>query len=183
MNVLQLYRDTGAYLEGHFLLASGRHSPKFLQSTTFLQYPQHVDAVGAALAGLFKDTEADFVIGPAMGGVVLSYAVARELNTRSLFAEKDGHGGMLIRNAFKVTAGEHFIAVEDVVTTGGSLKKTIAAAEREGGVCVGVGCIIDRGQSQFPHQPSLKSLVQLSFPSYAPADCPLCQDNIPLEDV
>jgi orotate phosphoribosyltransferase len=178
MDVLDLYKRTGAYLEGHFLLASGRHSPKFLQSTTVMQYPEHAEALGAALAEKFRGLALDFVLGPAMGGVILAHTVAKALGCRALFAEKAGKG-MILRDAFKVTPGERFLAVEDVITTGGSLRKAIRAAEAEGATCVDIGCIIDRLGS--PLAP--RSLVQLEFPSYAPDACPLCQAGIPLEDV
>ncbi len=182
MDVLNLYRETGAYLEGHFLLASGRHSPKFLQSTTVLQYPQHAEAVGSALAQSFDKTLDDvpaFVLGPAMGGVVLAHTVAKALGCRALFAEKDGMGGMKIREAFEIVQGEIFVAVEDVVTTGGSLRKSIHAAEAKGGTCVGVGCIIDRGTSNM----TLTALQTLSFPTYPADDCSLCAQGVPLEDI
>ena len=123
MDVLELYRSCGAYLEGHYLLASGRHSPKFLQSLKVMQHPEHADALGTALAEQFEGISVDFVIGPAMGGVVLSHTVARALGARALFAEKDGRGEMEVRSAFGVAAGERFLAVEDVVTTGASLSK------------------------------------------------------------
>ena len=182
MDVLNLYRETGAYLEGHFLLASSRHSPKFLQSTTVLQYPQHAETIGSALAQKLNETLGDipsFVLGPAMGGVVLAHTVARALGCRALFAEKDGAGGMKIREAFQIEDRETFIAVEDVVTTGGSLQKSIAAAEAAGGNCVGVGCIIDRGTSEM----DLIALQTLSFPTYPADDCPLCAQGVPLEDI
>lgn len=179
MDVLDLYKKRGAYLEGHFLLASGRHSPKFLQSTTVMQYPEDAEALGAALAEKFKGLELDFVLGPAMGGVVLAHTVAKALGCRALFAEKLGKSQMMIRDAFTVTAGERFLAVEDVITTGGSLRKAIRAAEDEGAVCVDVGCLIDRLQSPLAPQ----ALVTLEFPSYAPETCPLCQSGIPLEEV
>ncbi len=179
MDILNVYRETGAYLEGHFLLASGRHSPKFLQSTTVLQYPQHAETIGAALAEKLEDTNPSFVIGPAMGGVVLAHTVAKALGCRALFAEKDGAGGMKIRKAFHIDEGEPFVAVEDVVTTGGSLQKSIAAAEAEGGSCVSVGCIVDRGTSEM----ELVSLKHLSFPTYPADACPLCAEGVPLEDV
>ena len=184
MQVLDLYREQNAYLEGHFLLASGKHTPTFLQSTRVLQYPRHAEAIGCALARLFADVtaehEIDFVIGPAMGGVVLAHVVARALGARALFAEKDGRGGMNVRSAFEVRADERFLAVEDVVTTGGSLKKAIAAAERHGAVCSGVGCVIDRGLSDLS---GLRSLTRLEFPTYAPDECPLCREGVPLEEV
>jgi orotate phosphoribosyltransferase len=179
VNVLDLYQQTGAYLEGHFLLASGRHAPKFLQSTTVMQHPEHAEAFGKGITALFN-AKPDFVIGPAMGGIVLAHEVAKTLGCRALFAEKDGHGGMMIREAFTVKAGETFIAVEDVVTTGGSLMKAVHAAERAGARCIGIGCIIDRGTAKLPEHLEFKSLVKLEFASYAPEDCPLCKEKIPL---
>lgn len=182
VNVLDLYQQTGAYLEGHFLLASGRHSPKFLQSTTVMQYPEYAQTFGEAIAKLF-DVKPDFVIGPQMGGVVLAHETAKALGCRALFAEKDGQGGMIIREAFTVKQGETFVAVEDVMTTGGSLLKAIRATERSGATCVGVGCIIDRGLSTLPEHLKVKALAVLEFPTYAPDDCPLCKENMPLVKV
>ena len=182
VNVLDIYRAAGGYLEGHFLLASGRHSPKFLQSTTVTQHPEHADAFGRALAGLFPDAKPDFVIGPAMGGVVLAYVTARAFGCRALFAEKDGAGTMLIREAFEVKPGEQFIAVEDVVTTGGSLHKAVVAAEAAGAECRGRACIIDR-RPEAEVDVAIHSLTQLTFPTYAPETCPLCAAGVPLEEV
>lgn len=179
MDVLSLYHRTGAYLEGHFLLASGRHSPKFLQSTTVMQHPKHAEALGATLAERFRDLEVDFVMGPAMGGVVLAHTVAKALGCRAMFAEKIGKSQMMIRPAFKIRPGESFLAVEDVITTGGSLRKAIRAAEEAGASCADIGCIIDRMQS--PLAP--RSLLRLEFPSYAPGACPLCGAGVPLEEV
>lgn len=178
MDVLDLYKRTGAYLEGHFLLASGRHSPKFLQSLTVMQHPEHAEALGAALAEKFRGLDLDFVLGPAMGGVVLAHTVAKALGCRALFAEKAGKG-MMIREAFNVGAGERFLAVEDVITTGGSLRKAIRAAEDQGATCADIGCLIDRLQS--PLAP--RSLLRLEFPSYTPDACPLCRAGVPLEAV
>jgi orotate phosphoribosyltransferase len=181
VNVIELYQKTGGYLEGHFLLASGRHAAKFLQSTTVMQHPHHAEAFGRGIATLFK--KPDFVLGPAMGGVVLAHETAKALGSRALFAEKDGHGGMMIREAFKITPGEHFIAVEDVITTGGSLLKAIGAAEALGATCVGIGCIINRGLATFSPQIIFKSLLTLEFPSYPPEACPLCEQGLELEEV
>ena len=162
------------------MLASGRHSPKFLQSTTVLQYPDKAEQVGKALAAQFEETP-DFVIGPAMGGVVLAFVVAQALNCRALFAEKDGQGGMIIREAFEIAEGSQFVAVEDVVTTGGSLRKTIDATEAQGAVCAGVGCVIDRRQDSSALD--IRALTRLEFDTYSPDACPLCAEGIPLEEV
>lgn len=183
MDVLALYRAAGAYLEGHFLLASGRHAPKFLQSTTVLQHPEHAERIGRGLADLYAGERPDFVIGPAMGGVVLAFVVAKAFACRALFAEKDGSGGMVVREALTVRSGERFLAVEDVATTGGSLLQAAAAAEARGGLCLGVGLIVDRGQARFPAGLSVRSLVRLEFESYPANDCPLCRQNLPLEKV
>ena len=189
MDILETYKQTGAYLEGHFLLASGRHSPFFLQSTTVLQHPEHIDALGGALAEKLKQTlgntldEIDFVIGPAMGGVTLAYVVARALNKRALFAEKDGQGGMFVREALAIEAGTKFIAVEDVLTTGGSVYKAVLAAEEKGASCQAVACIIDRGLSKLPESLPLHSLLTLEFPTYEAGNCPLCDEGIELQEV
>ncbi len=183
MDVLALYRETGALLEGHFLLRSGLHSPYFLQSAALLQYPRHAEAVGEALAGLFKGERLDFVLGPAIGGVVLSFVVAQALGVRALFAEKTPQGGMTIRPGLLVRPGDRFLAVEDVVTTGESLKKAIRAAEERGALLVGVGAIVDRsgGKAEFgvPYRP----LLRLEVPQYPKEACPLCRAGVPLQEV
>ena len=182
MDVLNLYRETGAMLEGHFLLRSGRHSPKFLQSTTLLQHPIYAEAVGEALGELFDELELDFVIGPAMGGVTLAFVTAKVLGVRALFAEKDGQGGMLVREGLTVNPGERFLAVEDVVTTGGSVGRAIQAAEAKGAKCVAVGGIIDRSQGD-EFGVAFKAITRLEFPTYEASSCPLCAQGVPLQEV
>ena len=191
MDVLALYREAGALHEGHFLLASGRHSPMFLQSTTLLQHPARMQLIGAALAQQLLDAghRPDFVIGPAMGGVVLAYEVARHLaatlpQVRALFAEKDGAGGMKIRDAFSVLPGQSFVAVEDVLTTGGSVLKAVRATERHGAVCLAVSVIIDRraGPGALAGYPLL-SLQQLQFETYPPDAVPAWLAARPLQEI
>lgn len=186
MDVLKLYQEAGAYHEGHFLLASGRHSPKFLQSTTLLQYPQHTGRLGQALATSLTDAghTADFVIGPAMGGVVLAYEVGRHLEKRAIFAEKDGQGGMKIREAFSIAEGETFIAVEDVLTTGGSVLKAVLAAEKAGGQCAAIACIVDRRAHDGPLGGyPLVSLTRLVFDTYPPDAVPEWLAAIPMREI
>ena len=188
MNILELYRQAGAYHEGHFLLASGRHSPKFLQSTTVLQHPQYADAIGALLADKLRDLEPSFVIGPAMGGVVLAYVTARGLGCRALFAEKaQGEGGhkiMTVREAFSIAPGERFVAVEDVLTTGGSVLRAVKAVQEKGGQCVGIGCVIDRREFDTALEGiPLRSLERLYFETYAPDGVPASLAALPLQEI
>lgn len=186
MDVLALYREAGAYHEGHFLLASGRHSPKFLQSTTLLQYPHLTEKIGRALAGKLREegVQADLLVGPAMGGVVLAYEVARHYGTRAIFAEKDGMGGMKVREAFAVAPGEPFVAVEDVLTTGGSVLKAVRAVEALGGTCVAVACIVDRRKEEGPLEGyPLVSLTRLTFDTYAPGEVPDWLAQVPLQEI
>lgn len=186
MDVLALYREAGAYHEGHFLLASGRHSPKFLQSTTVLQYPHLTERIGQALAGKLREAgiEAQTLVGPAMGGVILAYEVARHYGGRAIFAEKDGKGGMKVREAFTIAPGEPFVAVEDVLTTGGSVLKAVRAVEALGGQCVAVACIVDRRKEEgalegYP----LVSLTRLTFDTYAPGEVPEWLAQRPLQEI
>ncbi|WP_027461512.1 orotate phosphoribosyltransferase [Deinococcus murrayi] len=187
MDVLSLYREAGAYHEGHFLLASGRHSPKFLQSTTLLQYPHLTEQIGQALAQKVREAGLSprLVVGPAMGGVVLAYEVARHLpGSRAIFAEKDGQGGMKVREAFRIGTDEPFLAVEDVLTTGGSVLKAVRAAEALGGRCVGVACIVDRRAEEGPLAGySLVSLTRLTFDTYAPDEVPEWLAQVPLQEI
>ncbi|MDL2345558.1 orotate phosphoribosyltransferase [Deinococcus sp. MIMF12] len=187
MDVLALYREAGAYHEGHFLLASGRHSPKFLQSTTVLQHPHLTEKIGQALAQKVGEAGLSprLVVGPAMGGVVLAYEVARHLpESRAIFTEKDGQGGMKVREAFRIEPGEPFIAVEDVLTTGGSVLKAVGAVEALGGRCVAVACIVDRraGEGPLAGYP-LVSLTRLTFDTYAPGEVPEWLAQVPLQEI
>lgn len=183
MDVLDLYRRTGALLEGHFLLRSGAHSSLFLQSAALLQHPLYAEAVGEALGKLFEEEKVDFVIGPALGGVVLAFVVAKALGARAIFAEKDGMGGMTLRRGLTVDPGDRFLAVEDVVTTGESVRKAIQAAEARGGVLVGVGAIVDRSGGKAAFGVPFRALVQLEVPQYPQEACPLCREGVSLEEV
>lgn len=186
MNVLDIYKQAGGYHEGHFLLASGRHAAAFLQSTTVMQHPAYTEKIAEGLAACLQDTLSappDFVVGPAMGGVVLAYEVARQLGCRAIFAEKDGAGGMKIREAFEIKAGERFVAVEDVITTGGSLRKSVDVTVQAGASLAAGAVIIDRRPDTLREDWPLASLLHLPLASYPPEDCPLCADSIPLEEI
>ncbi len=183
MDILSLYRETGALLEGHFLLRSGRHAGHFLQSTTVLQHPLYAEAIGEQLAQSFENLKVDFVIGPAMGGVVLAFVVARALGVRALFAEKAAEGGMFVREGLTVRPGERFLVVEDVLTTGSSALRTAQAAGRRGAELAALGAIIDRSNSRTTFDVPYRSLLKAGFPSFEPSGCPLCQEGLKLEEV
>ncbi|HEX7022169.1 MAG TPA: orotate phosphoribosyltransferase [Trueperaceae bacterium] len=183
-SILDIYRHTGAMREGHFLLASGMHTQYFFQSATVMQFPNIAQSFGEAISAKWVDTPMDFVIGPAMGGIVLAALTAQQLGIRALFAEKTASGeDMFIREGMKVQEGERFLAVEDVVTTGGSVMKAVKAAEKEGAVCVGVSSVIDRNDGSTPFPVPYRPLTGLKVEMYAAAGCPLCAVGIPLEKI
>lgn len=158
----------------------------FLQSTTVLQHPPLAERIGRAIAERVRaeSLAPSFVIGPAMGGVTLAYEVARHLGTRALFAEKDGAGGMRVREAFDIAEGEPFLAVEDVVTTGGSVLKAVDAARARGGTPLAVACIVDRRRTpDLLGGLPLVSLTHLYFETYAPDDVPAWLAERPLQEI
>ncbi len=183
VDVLQHYRETGALLEGHFLLKSGLHSPYFLQSAAVFQYPEHARALAGALAEKLRPFSPDFVIGPAIGGVVLSFLVAEALGARAIFAEKDEAGGMFIRPGLVVRPGERFVAVEDVVTTGGSVRRAAQAALARGAELVAVGAVVDRSPTPPEFGVPFLALVRFVPETYTPEACPLCRAGVPLSRV
>src|SRR5438445_7716603 len=140
---LELYEKTGALLRGHFRLTSGLHSDVYLQSALVLQYPPHAGALGAALAAPFRDDGIQTVLAPAIGGILVAHEVARALGARALFTERED-GVMRLRRGFTLAQGERCLVVEDVMTTGGSIREVVGCVEALGGVVAGVGALIDR---------------------------------------
>ncbi len=171
--VIQVFRDAGALLEGHFVYTSGRHGRQFLQAARVLQYPEHIERLCAAMADKFRGDQIDLVVGPATGGIILAYATARHLGCRAAYSEKDGEGGMAVKRGFSVRPGTRVLVVEDIVTTGGSVKKTIDHLRARGAVVAGVSVLIDRsgGEASFdcPYRP-LAELAMQSFPPDALSD-------------
>jgi orotate phosphoribosyltransferase len=142
--IIRIFKESGALLEGHFIYASGRHGRQFLQAARVFQYPEYGEAFGQALAAAFQDKDIDLVVGPATGGIVIAYETARHLKCRAAYSEKDGAGGMAMKRGFKIKEGERVLVVEDIVTTGGSVKKTIDHLRRRGAEIAGVAVLIDR---------------------------------------
>jgi len=179
-NVEEAIRRTGVLKEGHFLLSSGRHSKQYMQCARLLQYPQEAEQAGRALADLFRGETVDAVIGPALGGVIIAHETARAFGVRCLFAERKD-GVMQLRRGFVIDKGERLLVIEDVVTTGGSVREVIRLVESLGGRVVGVGSIVDRSGGASPFTVPFRSLLRIRIESYSPGECPLCSAGIPAE--
>jgi len=175
--LLSLFRESGALLEGHFLLSSGLHSPTYFQCALLLQHPALAQRLCWELASRFEGLQVEVVLSPAIGGIIVGYELARALGARAIFAERVA-GKMMLRRGFQLKKGERAVVVEDVVTTGGSLQEVAKLAQEAGGRVVGKGALVDRSRGKA--DPGLHSLISLEVISYPPTDCPLCRAGIPL---
>jgi orotate phosphoribosyltransferase len=171
---LELYETTGALLHGHFRLTSGLHSDLYLQSALVLQHPGHAAVLGEALGAPFRADRVQTVLAPAIGGIVVAHEVARALGARALFTERED-GTMRLRRGFALAAGERCLVVEDVMTTGGSIREVVGCVEALGGLVVGVGALIDRsgGAASFPVKRATLATVKAT--TWKPDECPLCR--------
>ena len=174
--VLAIFRQCGALLEGHFLLTSGLHSDRYLQCALVLQHPGHAETLGTALAArlrLLADPP-DFVIAPALGGILVAHEVARAFGVRGIFAERQ-EGRLRLRRGFGISRGERCFVVEDVVTTGGSTRETMEVAVQAGGIVTSAGSLIDRSGGRTDLGMPRAALAVLDIPAYPPEGCPLCR--------
>jgi orotate phosphoribosyltransferase len=177
--VLDLFRKSGALLEGHFRLSSGLHSDRYLQSALVLQYGEFAAALGQALAERTRHVQPTVVLSPALGGIVIGQEVGRALGVRAIFAERQD-GKLTLRRGFTLDATDRVLVVEDVITTGGSTRETAEVAESFGAQVVGVAAIVDRGSDPARLNLPTQALVQLQVPTYAPDACPLCAAGVPV---
>jgi orotate phosphoribosyltransferase len=177
MNILSHFENTNALLTGHFLLSSGLHSPQYLQCALALEQPADADRFAAEIAAHFSADDYDTVASPAIGGLVIGFAVARALNRRFIWTERE-NGVMTVRRGFKLSPGERILVVEDVITTGGSTRECIAALEQNGGKVVGAASIIDRSNGAADVGVPRIALVKLDVKSYAAENCPMCKDGV-----
>ena len=176
--VLELYRKHNALLEGHFLLSSGLHSDKFLQSELIMQHPCEVEAVIAELVEKLGGVEFDVVVSPAIGGIRFGYELARQMKKRTLFTERVD-GTMMLRRGFSIAKGEKVLLAEDVITTGKSTKECINACINAGGDVVAVTCLIDRSGGKAAFDQPFIPLVQLDVQTFDPSVCPMCKEGTP----
>jgi orotate phosphoribosyltransferase len=173
--VIDRFRRTGALLEGHFILTSGLHSPKYLQCALVLQHPPEAEAFARGIAEHFAGKDIETVVAPAIGGIVIGYEVARALGARSIWTERNASGAMKLRRGFNVRPGESVLVVEDVITTGGSTRETIEAIRAAGANVVGAASIIDRSGGRADVGVPRVALATLDVPALAPSICPACQ--------
>lgn len=178
-DVLQLFRQSGALLEGHFRLSSGLHSPGYLQCALVLQYPKSAEQLGAALGEAVRALGATCVLSPALGGIVIGQEVARALDVRALFAERQD-GQLQLRRGFSLSPTDTVVVVEDVVTTAGSTRETMAVARAAGATVVGACSIVDRSGGTHNLDVRYRALMPMSLPTYAEDACPMCQQGQPI---
>jgi len=178
-DVLKIFREKNALLEGHFELSSGLHSEKYLQCALILQYPDLAEKFAKALAEKFKKEKIGVVVGPALGGITLAYEVARQLGVRGIFSERQD-SQMLLRRGFQIEDKEKVLVVEDVVTTGLSTKEVIGLVRTSGGMVVGVASIIDRSGGNVKFDVVFESLAKVDIKTYKEEDCPLCKKGMPV---
>lgn len=178
--VMDLLTKTKAIMHGHFLLTSGLHSPAYVEKFNVLQQPKYTEMLCKELASRFAAAKVETVVGPMTGGILLAHEVGKALGTRAIFTERVD-GKMAFRRGFSLREGERVLIVEDIVTTGGSVKEVIDVVKKEGAIPVGIGLLVDRSGgkidfSSIPHE----ALLHLSVTTYKPEDCPLCHDNVPM---
>jgi orotate phosphoribosyltransferase len=172
-DVIQKFKETGALLEGHFLLSSGLHSPKYLQCALVLERPENAEMFGLSIAEHFAGKGIQTVASPAIGGIIIGYEVARALKARFIWTERD-QGKMVLRRGFKIEPGERVLVVEDVITTGGSTLETIEALRFYGADIVAAASIIDRSAGTADVTVPRIALATLAVPSVAPSECEAC---------
>lgn len=178
--VLQIFKDCGALLEGHFKLSSGLHSSKYLQCAKVLQHPEISEKLCKELAQKLKDIKIDVVIGPAMGGVVIAYELARQLGARGIFTERVD-GQVTLRRGFSLEKGERCLIAEDVVTTGKSTKEVIDVINQSGAEVVACASLIDRSNGTVNFGVPLASMAAVNVETFEEADCPMCKEGLALE--
>ncbi|MEA4884160.1 MAG: orotate phosphoribosyltransferase [Clostridia bacterium] len=174
--VLDIFTESGALLHGHFILTSGKHSDRYMQCAQVLKHPHYTEELARGIASAFRDDAIDLVIGPAMGGMIIAYEVARQLGVTALFSERV-EGAMALRRGFAVEEGQRVLVVEDVVTTGGSVAELIELVRRSGGIIAGVATLVDRSNGSVDFGVKQHSLLALDIQSWDPSMCPLCVEG------
>ncbi len=178
--IIEMLKEAGVLLEGHFLLTSGRHSDRYMQCAKIFQYSKYSVPLCAELVEKYKDDNVELVIGPAIGAIQMAYEVGRQLGVKNIFAERED-GNMTLRRGFTIEKGQRVLIVEDVVTTGGSVKEVMELVKEAGGEIVGIGSIVDRTGGKIDFGVPYKSAFSMDITSYEADECPICKSGeIPL---
>lgn len=180
LKIEELLRGTGAVLEGHFRLTSGRHSPTYIEKFRIMEDPPATVALCGLIADHYRESGISVVVGPATGGIILAYETARQLGVRAIFSEKGPDGGMIFDRGFAVAPGEPVLVVDDVLTTGGSVRQVLKLLTKAQADIRGIGFLIDRTSGGVDFSLPLFACHNVLVESYAPEDCPLCRQGIPL---
>lgn len=179
---LAALREVGAVLDGHFQYASGRHGPLYIEKFRLLERPEFTAQLCAQIAAHFADANIELVVGPTTGGILLAHETARNLNTPMFFAEPNPQGGRIFERGFTFQPAQRTLIVDDVLTTGGSIRDTIEAVRTAGGQPIAVGVVVDRTNGASAPNNKFETLpffacIPLEIPSYPPEDCPLCAEG------
>ena len=180
MNAEEIFQKSGAILKGHFLLASGLHSPVYWEKFKVLQFPNYTEQLCQIIANHFLKQEVDIVAGPTTGGIILAFEVARQLGIRAAYAEKEATGERAFRRGARIEPDDRVLIVDDILTTGSSIHEVIAAVTKQGGIIIGIGVLVDRAEQEIEFGVPLFSCYRSITPTYTPQDCPLCTARIPL---
>jgi orotate phosphoribosyltransferase len=179
--VEQMFEKSGALLKGHFLLTSGLHSPVYWEKALVIQYPEYTEKLCKMIADHYRNAGVQVVAGPTTPGIILAYETARQLGVRAIFAEKDGsNSGRVFRRGFHIDPGEKVLVVDDVMTTGGSVRDVIAAVKKLGGAVVGVGVLVLRSVQEPDFAVPFYACHRTNVVTYQPQECPLCARGVPL---
>jgi orotate phosphoribosyltransferase len=179
-SVERIFEKAGALLKGHFLLASGLHSPVYWEKVRVIQYPEYTEKLCRMIAERFRGDGIEVVAGPTTPGVILAYETARQLGVRGIFAEKDESGGRVFRSGFDIAPGENVLVVDDIMTTGGSVRDTIDAVKKRGGRVAGVGVLVLRTAEEPDFGAPFYACHRTQVVTYPPDACPLCARGVPL---
>jgi orotate phosphoribosyltransferase len=180
-NIEEIFEKSGAILKGHFLLASGLHSPVYWEKIRVLQHPAYVEQLCRMIADHFREQEIQLVAGPTTGGIILAFEVAKQLGIKAIYAEKEPTGERVFRRGSGIEPGEKVLIVDDILTKGGSIEAVMSAAANEGGVVIGIGILVDRSEETIDFGVPLFSCHRVAtIPTYTPETCPLCAEKVPL---
>lgn len=177
--IIEIFKETNALLEGHFVLTSGLHSPQYFQCAKVLQFPKYLHLLAGDIASHYEYSEVELVISPAVGGIVVGTEVGRMLGVRTIFAEREG-GAMKLRRGFEIKKGERVLVVEDVVTTGGSVEEIIGLVNAAEAKLVGVGCIVDRSNGKAQFNAKFYSVMEMEVKTFPPDNIPESLAAIPI---